>query len=224
MLAEVDISILTNSLRGLKQLSMSLAYHETREPKSEHMQSLAFGQTNTRAVCQFLGLRPTLQDLQLHWYGTYSAYPDEELTDALSEKSFFDRIAQSCRFPSLDRHTLKGIYTSEAAFLAFLHQVQQLRHLDMDEIHLDSRGKFRPIYGYLTQNMPQLEYVHLDNLYEEKLIHFNAPGKPHFPHPGRRSDGPNTITRTGADARKPIEYQFSHGVALGSPQANEWAR
>ncbi|CZR69080.1 uncharacterized protein PAC_18981 [Phialocephala subalpina] len=225
MLAKIDISILTESLRGLKQLYMSLAYHERREPESEYTKSLAFGQANTSAICRFLELCPALRDLQLHWYNTYGSHSEDALTDPLKEeKSFFDRIARSGRFPSLHRCTLKGIYTSEAALLSFSRQVQHLHHLDMDEIHLGTSGMFRPFFEYLAQDMPELEYLHLDNLWEERLIYFDAPGKSHFPHSGRRSNGPNTITRTGADARKPIRYQFSHGVALGSPQASNWAR
>jgi hypothetical protein len=65
MLAKVDISILINSLRGLKQLAISLSFHETHKPENEYRQSLAFGQANTKAVCQFLELCPGLDDFEL---------------------------------------------------------------------------------------------------------------------------------------------------------------
>jgi hypothetical protein len=69
--------------------------------------------------------------------------------------------------------------------------------------------------------MEQLEYVHLDDLWENRLIYFDAPGKPHFPG-SKPPIGLNTITRTGADARKPIKYQHSRGYALGSAEAANW--
>ena len=190
------------------------------------MSSLATGQRNTNAFCQFLQLCPNLEALQLHWYGTYRPW---DLTQALvEEKRFFDRVADFCRFPSLERLTLKGIYTSEAALISFLRQTR-LRSLDMEEIHLyltdhDTTDTFRPVFDYLVGHSERLEHVHFDNLFEaDRLIFFNnAPGHPHFPH-SAGPNGPNVITRTGADARKPIEYhlRIGWGGLPGSPYVHE---
>lgn len=113
---------LSASLRRLKWLSMSLSHHmvyplQRRESEeSEEMQALTTGERNTRAICKFLQHCPVLEDLQPHWY----RLPMISLTNAISEEElFFDRVAQSCRFPFLKRCTLKGIRTY-AAILTFL--------------------------------------------------------------------------------------------------------
>jgi hypothetical protein len=94
---KVDLSA---SLQELKQLSMSLSHHQIHEPESEEMRSFTTGERHTKAICRFLELCPELEYLQLHWYNLRRA----NLTDALSEEQrFFDRIAESCRFPSLKR-------------------------------------------------------------------------------------------------------------------------
>ncbi|KAF8852746.1 hypothetical protein BDZ45DRAFT_729992 [Acephala macrosclerotiorum] len=197
---------LADSFRGLKRLSLSLSHHEVRQPESEYMQSPAFGRANAEAICQFLQLCPRLTDLQLHWYRTYHRQGKTWSAALSDEMHFFDRITESCRFPCLERLTLKGIYTNGTALASFLRQVQ-ISSLDMQEIHLGSSGAFRPVFDYLSDHMQQLEYLHLDELWESKLINFDAPGKPHFPSIGRGPHGPHAITRTGEDARKVIGYR-----------------
>ncbi|CZR64768.1 uncharacterized protein PAC_14667 [Phialocephala subalpina] len=217
ILAKINLA---DSLRNLKQLSMSLSFHERRRPEPEHMESTAFGTENVAAICRFLQLCPHLEDLKLHFYGTYSISCAGGLTHALrAELLFFNQVSESCQFPCLGRLSLNGIYTSEAALLSFLRQAQ-LRSLDMNEIHL--QGTYRPIFDHLVEHMNQLEYVHLNDLFEANLINFNAPGKPHFPTLGRRGNGPNEITRIGTDARKPIDYQLKSGRPLGSPLIHNW--
>lgn len=212
---ELDLSA---SLQRLKRLSMSLSHHVAQKPESEEMQALTTGERHTNAICTFLQHCPVLEDLHLHWYQLHTP----NMTDALSEEHrFFDRVAQSCRIPSLKRCTLKGIRVSEAALLSFLRPMQ-LNSIEMEEIHLHS-GTFLPVFDYLVDHMEQLEYVHLNDLWETRLIYFDAPGEPHFPG-SEPPIGPNTITRTGADARMPIKYQHSRGYSLGSAKASNWHR
>lgn len=213
---------LSASLRGLKRLSISLSHHMVYHPRrmeseeSEEMQALTTGERNTRAICKFLQHCPVLEDLQLHWYSLRTI----NLTNAISEEElFFDRVAQSCRFPFLKRCTLKGIRTSAATLLSFLRQMQ-LNSIEMEEIYLKS-GEFRLVFDYLVKHMEQLEHVHLNDLWESKLIYFDAPGEPHFPG-SEPPIGPNTLTRTGADARMPIKYQQSRGSASGSIEVSHW--
>lgn len=210
-LERVNLSV---SLRGLKHLSISLSQHVQHEPESEEMQALATGERHTKAICQLLQLCPVLEDLQLHWYSLW----DSNHTAAVAEEvNFLNRVAQSCRFPSLKRWSLKGVSTSESTLLTFLRQTQ-LDRVEMEEIHLQS-GKFRPVFDYLVEHM-QLQHVHLDNLWEEDLIYFEAPGEPDFP--GSEPSGPNAITRTGADARKHIKGQFIGGYPLDSAPFSNW--
>ncbi|KFY69308.1 hypothetical protein V496_00352 [Pseudogymnoascus sp. VKM F-4515 (FW-2607)] len=223
-LATIQDLNLSASLQRLKRLSMSLSHHmvydlENRESEeSEEMQALTTGERNTRAICKFLQHCPVLEDLQLHWYTLRTT----NLTNAISEEElFFDRVAQSCQFPFLKRCTLKGIRTSAATLLSFLRQMQ-LNSIEMEEIQLQP-GEFRLVFDYLVKHMEQLEHVHLNDLWERRLIYFDAPGEPHFPG-SEPPIGPNTLTRTGTDARMPIKYQYSRGYALGSVKASQWRR
>ncbi|KFX98829.1 hypothetical protein V490_02088 [Pseudogymnoascus sp. VKM F-3557] len=220
-IGELDLSA---PLRRLKWLSMSLSHHmvynlrRRGSEESEEMQALTTGERNTRAICKFLQLCPDLEDLQLHWYRLRTT----NLTNAISEENlFFDRVAESCRFPFLKRCILKGIRTSAATLLSFLRQMQ-LNSIEMEEIHLQP-GEFRLVFDFLAKHMDQLEHVHLNDLWERRLIYFDAPGEPHFPG-SRPPIGPNTLTRTGADARMPIKYQLSRGFALDSLKCSQWGK
>ena len=203
---------------------MSLSHHMVYPPRrwegeeSEEKQALTTGERNTRAICKFLQHCPVLDNLQLHWY----RLPMISLTNAISEEElFFDHVAQSCRFPFLKRCTLKRIRTSAATLLSFLRQVQ-LNSIGMEEIHLKS-GEFRLVFNYLVKHMEQLEHVHLNDLWETKLIYFDAPGEPHFPGSGPPI-GLNTLTRTGANARMPIKYQQSRVYVQGFVEASQWRK
>lgn len=120
----------------------------------------------------------------------------------MEERRFFDRIATSCEFPSLKKLTLKGIFTTDEAILSLLRSVH-LHSLQMEWIVLQPGGKFRPIFDHLKQSMPTLEYLHLDNLFEEgSILHFDVPGEKHFEGAVNYNvNGPNVIVRTGISAR-----------------------
>lgn len=162
------------SLRRLKRLSINLSQHVVNDEESEEMQALTNGERHTEAICEFLQhCSSVLEGLHLHWYKLRTI----NLSNAISEeKQFFDRVAQPCRFPFLKRWTLKGIETSEARLLSFLCHLQQLHSIDMEELHIRT-GSLRPLFAYLGQ----LEYLHLNALWEKKMIHFDAPGEPQYP-------------------------------------------
>jgi hypothetical protein len=84
----------------------------------------------------------------------------------------------------------------------------------MEEIHLQS-GKFGPVFDYLSSHAQHLNELHLNNLWESRLIRFDGPGKPHFPMTAA-SDGPNILTRTGVGCRREIRYRLVKGQARGS--------
>jgi hypothetical protein len=50
----------------------------------------------------------------------------------------------------------------------------------MEQISLEL-GRFCPLFNYLTSHMEQLDYVHVDTLWQCRLICFDARGKPHYP-------------------------------------------
>lgn len=217
-----DHLLLSDSLNGLKQLSISLSHHLVPGSESVTTRSLATGERHTTAICQFLSLCPNLEDLQIRWFYLVSS---SNQTDALREEEhFFDRIAESSsQFSHLKRVTLKGIYTSEDALLSFLGKLSQLESLGMEEIHLGSRGKFRPVFDYLFQHRERLglEHVHFDDLHEERLICFEGPGEPHSPT-SDPSDGPNDRTRSETHARNAIRYRPTRGYTLDSAADANW--
>jgi hypothetical protein len=138
------------------------------------------------------------------------------------EQFYFDRVIQSGRFPLLKRCTLRGIRTYEAALLTFLRQ-RQLNGLEMEEVHLRHPGEFRLNLDYLVKDTEQLDYLHLNDLWEKRLHYFDAPREPHFPS-SEPQVGPNTLTRTGVDVRMPIKYQHMRGSNLQTPECWQWAR
>lgn len=152
------------SLRRLKRLSINLSQHVVNEEEAEEMQAFTTGERNTEAICEFLQhCSSVLEDLHLHWYKLRTI----NLSNSISEeKQFFDRVAQPCRFPFHKRCTLKGIETSEARLLSFLCYLQQLHSIDMEEIHIRT-GSLRSVFAYLGQ----LDYLHLNALWEKKMIH-----------------------------------------------------
>lgn len=200
MLEKVDLS---DSLRPLKQLSISLSVHDTAPLRKK---SLAFGQKHVSSISRFLQLCPNLKALQLHWYWTLApVYLSRAMTE---ETYFFDHIAESCQFPSLERLTLRGIYTSEAALVSFLRQVK-LRSIDIEYIHIKLQGRFRPVFDCLVEHSEHLEHIHFGNLFEaDRPIFFNdTPEFPLFPH-SSEGNSPKAIIRTGVYARRPIEYHL----------------
>lgn len=217
MAAVLDEFDLMSSLKSVKQLSVSMSGQVEREG-SEEEQTVAAGRRDVDAIVQFLGLCPELEDLQLHWYKLHLS---NSIHGLIVEQRFFDRVVECCRFPSLKRCALQGIATTEAALLAFLRHVR-LRRFEMEEVHLLT-GTFHAVFALLAAHMEQLEYVHLDSLWETRLICFDAPGEPYLPSSGP-SSGPNVLTRTGADARQLIQYQYPVGYALGTVAAADWHR
>lgn len=86
--------------------------------------------------------------------------------------------------------------------VSFLQHHQQLKHLVLEEIHF-GQEEFRPVFEILATDMGSLEHVHSNNLWEQRLVYFDAPGKPDFLRErGLRMS--NVITKSGSDARKLI--------------------
>lgn len=71
----------------------------------------------------------------------------------------------------------------------------RLNSLVMDRVILQL-GTFRPRFDHLVNHIDRLVYLHFDNLWEQDLLHFEGPGKPHFKSIGRRV-GPMELTRVG---------------------------
>ncbi|GAM84430.1 hypothetical protein ANO11243_024260 [Dothideomycetidae sp. 11243] len=207
---------LSASLGTLKQLSLSLSDHEHCDASDAEAHSLAAGDRNSKAICHFLELCPQLEILELHWYRL--SYESTEARNR--ERHFFDQVADSVRLPLLRSLSLRGIHVNEKGLRTFFSHTPLLSKLNMEEIHMQA-GRFQDVFRSV---LPRLDSLHLDNLWEDMLIYFDAPGEPHFPSSGRGKQGTNEITRYGMDARAPIKFLRVPGRALGSAAASNWRR
>ncbi|OGM47509.1 F-box domain protein [Aspergillus bombycis] len=207
---------MSESLKNIKTISLSLSHQQTRRQPNTHMLPAAIGRGNTHAITCLLNMCPKLESLHLHWYNLELV----NLTQAQKEEQhFFDRIADSCPIARLKQCTLQGIYTSEEKLHYFLRR-RRLRSLTMEQIRPDS-GSFQPIFEYLSLNMRRLRYLHFDDFWEDKLLYFDGPGQPHFPSTNG-PNLPNSITRNGRETRRLIRYCFSVGGSLVSAGCRQW--
>lgn len=221
LLERVDLS---KPLFGLKNLSLSLSHHTVNNVESSQEVTpevdLATGQGYVDDIKHLLELCPHLESLELHWFSlrTYELGSAE-----LEEQGFFNKIAQlDNHFSKLQHCRLEGIHTDGAAILAFFQQTTQISSLTMRNINLKS-GTFAPVFDFLTNHMPHLAYLHLESLFERQRICFDEPGKAWLPTTCR-ANGPNELTRTGADCQRAIGYRFFKGRVKGSSDAIKWRR
>jgi hypothetical protein len=209
---------LSRPLEKLKCLSLSVSNHVADDPNGEAPGSFAGGKRHAEDIVRLLKLCPQLENLELHWYSLGGI----KLNDAQKEERLFlGHIVQLEQVSQLRHCQLKGIYTNEITLLAFLKKAAGLSRLSMEQIILDT-GKFSPLFNYLTNHVQHLEHLHLDDLWESRLICFDSPGQPHSP--SSVANGPHSITRIGVDCRRTIKYRLSRGYVLGSAQASNWHR
>jgi hypothetical protein len=208
----LDSMDLSKPLKRLKCLSLSLSNHATEDLKDKSL-----GKSYAEAISEILELCPQLESLDLHWYNLYLKMNDAHM----KERRFFSHVIQSKQLSQLRYCKLKGIYTNEIDLLAFVKKATELSSLSMEDIHLEV-GKLGPIFNHLTTNLPHLEYLHFDDLWESRLICFDSPGQPHFSSDA--PNGPNDLTRIGVDCQRTIKYRLTRGHTLGSARSAIWYR
>ncbi|EEA25967.1 hypothetical protein TMatcc_005779 [Talaromyces marneffei ATCC 18224] len=208
----LDALQMSRALGKLKSVSLSLSHHMVEEDSVGKHHTAA--QSHAVDIARLLELCQQVEKLELHWYNLRQIKLDKS---DVEERQFLTRVLQSTHFGQLQLCQLKGIYTDEITLLTFLQKASQLCGLSMEWVHLHT-GKFRPIFDYLTTHASHLNELHLNNLWESRLIYFYGPGKPHFPT-SSASDGPNNLTRRGVDCHRTIRYRFSKGFVRGSAQA-----
>ena len=208
----LDLSV---PLQALKILSLSVSQREARNCENETSASSQGSGQLSQYISRFFEQCPKLERLHLSWFNLRLT----GLTDAeQEERRFFDHAIGPAALPLLQEITLKGIYTSEKSLVSFFEDHRGLRNVNFEELHLEV-GSFRPVFDYMTGCLKHLDSVHLDDLWETRLIQFpSAPGEPHSPHPG----GPTWIARAGAESRKPIKYQLVKGRIKGSSKVMLW--
>ena len=182
----------------------------------EVLRALATDDTNFTGVASLLCGAANLERLDLHWYrflGHRIHVSDRQ------EHRLFARISETVALPKLQSCTLRGVYLTEESLLALLHK-SSLKQLRLEEAQMMA-GTWRAVFDYCTTAASGMEYLHFDDLWEERLLYFDEPGEPKFPSLGG-SHGTNTLIRAGVEARKPIAYHFTSDRPLGSPQAYVW--
>ncbi|KAI4730056.1 hypothetical protein E4T49_02028 [Aureobasidium sp. EXF-10728] len=152
------------------------------------------------AVVNFICLASShVEELNLHWYNT-SSYPPSD-TDVLS-RGWFDQVSENASFNNLRDLTLRGLHVSQPPLLRLLMSpLLQTVHLE----YIRLNGSLRLILDCLTSPHRPLTQFYLDDIYEEKLVHFFVPGKAKFRYSGR-VPGPSTVLRMGKEVLLPLEY------------------
>lgn len=210
------------SLARCEQLREQRAVHHQKRLDMAASQEAATLHASKRGIMDMVRLLkscPNLTSLNLHWYKLNSNISEH---CAIEEKRFFDFVVSELPWPKLRHCKLSGMSMSQDTLLCVV-QADHLLSLNLENVYLHSSGTFRPIFDHLTRMNTTLTYLHLDDLWDIKLLRFLAPGRPKFPHSGGII-GPNSITRTGKDAQKEIIYGYATGRAFGSPQLHNWRR
>jgi hypothetical protein len=220
ILDRIDLS---KSLEKLKSLSLSLSLPLLEPPESESLES---AKTHSNSIGRLLKLCPQLERLELHWYRIIPRVGPYKLNEAqIEEQRFFAHVVELGSFSQLRSCKLEGIQTDETTLLAFFQKATQLASINMEAVNLLS-GKFRPVFDFITSHLEHLEYLHLDDLYENRMICFDGPGEPKMPS-SNKSDGPNTLTRVGDEnrqRRQAIGYRKTRGIPSGSSAASLWLK
>ena len=220
------LSVLKLSLSNSLYFHGSLhARYDLQQPRVNEALSRAAGERTVSYVASFLKLMPALLDLQLHFYKLDGGGVAPRQVSV--EHRFFDLVASTVSMPLLTSCTLKGIDITVASLLLFLRGSPHLERLTLVCIHLRDFGTFRPLFDHLTHEQSLLEYLHLDDLFQEddhlRHLHFDGPGKPKYRRL-RATEGPNTLTRVGSEAKQHIGYRLSVSRPLGSAKHWRWLR
>ncbi|KAH8701638.1 F-box domain protein [Talaromyces proteolyticus] len=215
----LDYTDLSKSLNRLKSLTLSLSHQVVEEAKRGSSESLPSDKSCVGDIWHLIKMCHQLESLELHWYNLHSVVKLNEVQR--EDRLFFTQVVQLDHLSQLRHFCLDGICTDEYTLLSFLKQAPQLCSVRMEDVDLKA-GKFAPVFSYLTNNMPHLGQLYLDDLFESRLICFDGPGEPNFP--SSATNGPNKLIRIGNDCQQPIRYRLMKGHSLGSAQGLKYIR
>ncbi|KAK5174346.1 uncharacterized protein LTR77_001426 [Saxophila tyrrhenica] len=208
MRCSLDLSLI-NKLRGpaekyadvlkvVKSLRISLS--EWPRGRSEPVQTDSLhdaASDESPGIAGLLKQCPVLRTLEVHWYDT-----DTDL-------------------PHLNGVTLRGLYLSESSCLNFLQSVASVSDLTMVEIKL-SEGSFTPIFAYCASEKAGIDRVYFEDFWERELVWFDDGREPKVAVWGAPKGG-QTLERSGAEARQPIQYHLGDQYErLASPEEYRW--
>ncbi|QKX60906.1 uncharacterized protein TRUGW13939_08052 [Talaromyces rugulosus] len=220
----LDYTNMSRALANLTSVSLSLSHHIGddlgSDSESESFDSIGHSQRYTSDIRRFLELCSHLETLELHWYNL--PRKSNQIEAQKEERHFFNEIVKLDRLSQIRHCRLYGTDTNEAALVSFCKQATQLCSLTLEYIHL-TEGKYEYVFNCLANQLPNLDYLHLGDLYEQRVIYFDDPGTARFSYTSG-SNGPEVITRTGVDCQHPIGYHQRRGRPKGSPGLLKWTR
>lgn len=157
-----------------------------------------------------------LESVDLHWYNLGDS---ASTLPALAASGHNDKT--SLAFPHLKECSLRGIYVSEVDLLQFFEAAQPST-VTLANVHLVS-GTYSSIWKFLTDVESPVTCYHLDDVWDTRLVHFDAPGKPKFPS-SNALVGPTSLTRQGSHVKEEIRCRSVPGRTLGSPAVMRWRK
>ncbi|KAI1089359.1 hypothetical protein F5B19DRAFT_379928 [Rostrohypoxylon terebratum] len=171
-----------------------------------------------RGILEMSRIMPQLESINLHWYRL--GYNVTTLT-----KPFIDTSGSST-FTHLKELILRGMHTSANNLLQFIRELRPTS-LTMKDITLTSRV-YDPIFEYITSPESPMAYYCLDDIHHDgRLVHFNIPGHPKYPHLFQYMRegvhiGPSTLIQGIEDVKEPISYLHTRLRLVSSPQMLCW--
>jgi len=197
-----DLSVSFAHLKELR-LSVSDLVDQLAEAEAADVSDMPGGRlpNPTVDVTRLLKFCPQLESLDLHWMQLNGPYKDRPHVQGLS---LLAEVVQLDPFPKLRKCRLVGIRTDEATVLAFLNKVPQLSHLELAYFNLRSGG-IGPVLDYLTNQLPALTYLRLEDISDPAMVRFlcRQKGNP----PPQSVGGSFKLTRTGPDCQSLIKYR-----------------
>ena len=190
LLSVMDVEPLGTALSPLKNFSLSFApISGTRNEiglgpgraggqgggheGEDGPEAAALEEETFQALPALLGLMPQLEILDLHMYNPFRRR-------SVGYSNIFVNMARDVQFPKLQKCILRGIWGTEESLLQFLEKhASQIEHLELRDFWL-TEGTWAPVFRQLnTKQMPNLEFLRLENLFygENKLVNL-APRNP----------------------------------------------
>lgn len=177
---------------------------------------------NFRGISQLLKFFPDLTTMDLHLYCT--------IGDGMGQyANILTLIAQDVHLSQLEVCSIAGFPATEEALLQFLQKHTAIKDLTLREIHLQS-GSWDPIFAFLSEEMPQLERLHLSNLFGVHEVNGKtqlnlcptwtwACCADQWSYPGL---GVHTRTFGASDLKKGLTFRPPQPGSYSSPWRSEW--
>lgn len=149
---KTDIDALEGHAKAIHELFGSSTGHLSKDDPRAWPASPSLG------IVSLLKTARNLRRLDLHFRHAL----EQGCLDSYDE--IFGAIAHDVQLPLLEECSLSGFLSTGEALLLFLEKHPQLRQFTLRECRLTA-GSFTPVFTHLGQSMPELESLHLSNLF-----------------------------------------------------------